>query len=312
MIIDVGLRTDIPAHYSDWLFNRFEEGIAYARNPLFPNRVSRYLLTPDLVDAVLFCSKNYAPALDRLPSLTSRFRTLFHATINAYGQEIEPNTPPLPDRIATLRALREIAGDKIFWRYDPIFLSDKYSAAFHFEVFEALATQIAPYVRGCIINFIELKNDTGKRLQGHIPLTRESRLHLLEGIGKIAERMSLPVRLCGFGEDFSQYHIRRGGCVTLADIGAANGCAFVNIPHTGNRRGCACITARDLGWYDTCPSGCKYCNAIRNPKELAANLAAHDPRSPILIGHLHRDDIITDSVQKSFLLETRGQISFFD
>ncbi len=57
MIINVGLRTDIVQHYSDWLFRRFREGFAYSRNPLFPNRLNRYELSPDKVDAVVLCSK---------------------------------------------------------------------------------------------------------------------------------------------------------------------------------------------------------------------------------------------------------------
>ena len=66
MIISTGLRTDIINHYSEWLFERFREGYVLARNPLFPNKVTRYLLSPDTVDAVTFCSKNYTPALHRL------------------------------------------------------------------------------------------------------------------------------------------------------------------------------------------------------------------------------------------------------
>ena len=56
MILSVGTRTDIVNHYGDWLMERFREGYVYQRNPLFPDRVNGYLLAPDKIDAVYFCS----------------------------------------------------------------------------------------------------------------------------------------------------------------------------------------------------------------------------------------------------------------
>ena len=72
MIINTGARTDTVQYFSEWLLNRFEEGYVYTRNPLFPNKVTRYELSPDKVDAVLFCSKNYAPILPRLMEITDK------------------------------------------------------------------------------------------------------------------------------------------------------------------------------------------------------------------------------------------------
>lgn len=47
MIINTGGRTDTVQYYSEWLLKRFAEGWALSRNPLFPNKVTRYELTPD-------------------------------------------------------------------------------------------------------------------------------------------------------------------------------------------------------------------------------------------------------------------------
>ena len=58
MIINTGGRTDTVQYYTEWLLNRFSEGYALSRNPLFTSRVMRYELTPDKVDCVVFCSKN--------------------------------------------------------------------------------------------------------------------------------------------------------------------------------------------------------------------------------------------------------------
>ena len=65
MILNTGARTDTVQYYTDWLLRRFEEGFVYTRNPVFPNTVTRYELSPDKIDAVLFCYKNYAPIMPR-------------------------------------------------------------------------------------------------------------------------------------------------------------------------------------------------------------------------------------------------------
>lgn len=66
MILNISGRTDVVHYYSDWLFKRFEEGFVLSRNTLFPNSVRRYELTPEKIDCITFCSKNYAPILPRI------------------------------------------------------------------------------------------------------------------------------------------------------------------------------------------------------------------------------------------------------
>ena len=56
MILNTGARTDTVQYFSKWLLKRFEEGFVYIRNPLFPNKVIKYELTPEKIDAVLFLS----------------------------------------------------------------------------------------------------------------------------------------------------------------------------------------------------------------------------------------------------------------
>ena len=102
MIINTGGRTDTVQYYAEWLMRRFSEGYVLSRNPLFTNKVTRYELTPDKVDCVVFCSKNYKPVIPRLHEITDRFNTYFHYTITAYGKEIEPGVPPIEESMETL------------------------------------------------------------------------------------------------------------------------------------------------------------------------------------------------------------------
>lgn len=102
MILNTGSRTDIVQYFSDWLLKRFEEGVVYSRNPLYPCKVTRYELSPDKIDVVLFCSKNYRPILPRLHEITDKYNTYFYYTITAYGTDIEPGVPSIDESITTL------------------------------------------------------------------------------------------------------------------------------------------------------------------------------------------------------------------
>ena len=69
MILNTGSRTDIPAFYSDWFYNRIQEGYCLVRNPYYPEQVTKYVLSPQVIDAIVFCTKNPQPMLDRLSLL---------------------------------------------------------------------------------------------------------------------------------------------------------------------------------------------------------------------------------------------------
>lgn len=123
MIINTGGRTDTVQHYTEWLLNRFSEGYVLSRNPLFPNKVTRYELTPDKVDCVVFCSKDYSPILPRLHEITDpreiiarardrcnlvwlenlNLRGSFKSDIIAYISDRHPELLPLYRRIYTER-----------------------------------------------------------------------------------------------------------------------------------------------------------------------------------------------------------------
>ena len=305
MIINTGGRTDTVQYFSEWLLNRFREGYALSRNPLFPHIVTRYELSPDKVDCVLFCSKNYQPILPRFHEIIEHFPAYFHYTITAYGKDIEPGVPSIDDSIKTLIRLSQMVGkERVSWRYDPILLTKKYTIDCHLKTFASMAKQLAPYIDRCIFSFVEMYRKVERNMPEIIPFSAENIDCLARGLGTIAHQYGIPIQTCGTNGDFSRYGIHSSGCATLELLGKANHLSFKKIKHNGMRPGCHCIESRDIGTYDTCLNGCKYCYANQNPKKAFANYKMHDPNSPLLLGHLQKSDTIQQGAQQSFLQNT--------
>ena len=104
MIIQTGMRTDIPAFYSEWLMNRIREGFVLVRNPYNPMQVTKYSLSPDLVDLIAFCTKNPAPMLPFVKQLTE-YGQYWFVTITPYGKDIEPNVPDVKNVVENYKSL---------------------------------------------------------------------------------------------------------------------------------------------------------------------------------------------------------------
>lgn len=305
MIINTGARTDTVQYYTEWLLNRFSEGYVLSRNPLFPNKVTRYELTPDKVDCVVFCSKNYKPILPRLHEITDRFNTYFHYTITAYGKDIEPGVPDIDESMKTLILLsNQVGRQRVSWRYDPVLLTPKYTIQRHLETFEHMAQTLSPYIDRCIFSFVEMYKKLESNMPELITLSDWDKDALAHGLGSIAQKYGIFIQTCGTNGDFTRYGIHASGCMTLDILGKANNVTFKNLKHKGTRQGCDCIESRDIGAYDTCMNGCKYCYANKTPKKAFENYQYHDKLSPLLLGNIKPDDTIIQGAQKSFKAKT--------
>ena len=123
MLISASRRTDIPACFSHWFFRRIEEGYVLVRNPMNPHQVSRVSLSPQDVDGIMFWTKNPLPMLAAGPGALKGYMYCFQFTLNAYGEDVEPNIPgKWTAMVPAFRRLSEQIGpQRVLWRYDPIF-----------------------------------------------------------------------------------------------------------------------------------------------------------------------------------------------
>ena len=210
--------------------------------------------------------------------------------------------PSIKESMETLIDLSRLVGkQRIAWRYDPVLLTKEYTIERHLETFEEMAGVLAPYIDRCIFSFVEMYKKLETNMPELTPLSQEDMNTLAKGLGSIAQKYGIHIQTCGTNGDYTPYGIHSSGCMTLDILGNANGIVFKNLRHKGLRQGCHCIESRDIGAYDTCLNGCKYCYANKNPKKAFENYKYHDPSSPLLLGHVKPEDTIIQGAQKSFL-----------
>ena len=157
MILSVSRRTDIPAFYSDWFVNRLREKYVMVRNPMNYHSISQIDLSPQIVDCIVFWSKNPQPLFKYLDELDENYKFYFQYTINAYDKDVEPNLPSLDERIDNFIFLSKRYGkEKVIWRYDPILITDKYNVEWHIKQFEYISNRLKGYTDACIYSFVDL------------------------------------------------------------------------------------------------------------------------------------------------------------
>ena len=147
MIINTGMRTDIPAFYSEWFMNRIRAGFVLVRNPYRPDWITRYELNHDVVDCLAFCTKNPEPMLKHLDELKA-YHQYWFVTITPYGRDIEPNVPPKEKVMQDFITLSEKVGvNCVGWRYDPIFIDSTYTLERHIADFEQMCRILSGYTK---------------------------------------------------------------------------------------------------------------------------------------------------------------------
>lgn len=306
MILSVSRRTDIPAFFSDWFYNRIKAGYVCVRNPMNRNQVSRIKLSPDLIDCIVFWSKNPKPMLHRLDELKD-YMYYFQFTINPYNQELETFVPVKESIIDTFKYLSDVIGPKrVIWRYDPILFTKNIDIEYHLKYYEAIAKRLAPYVQTCVISFVDqykktqrnLKNTTARELQ------LDEMMILAVGLVAIASKYGIKIQSCAEQIELEQIGIMHGRCIDNILIEDLLGVKLVVSKDKNQRLECGCVQSIDIGEYNTCSHNCLYCYANFNRELVSKNRAQHNPTSPLLIGNLQSDDIVKDRIIQSFKLKS--------
>jgi len=311
MIISASRRTDIPAFYSEWFFNRIQQGYLLVRNPMNIHEVSKISLLPDVVDCIVFWSKNPSKMVNRQQELRN-YSYYFQFTITGYGQKLEPNVPPTNRSIKTFIELSDIIGpSRVIWRYDPIVYNEKYDYTFHINNYEKIARLLYGKTKRCVISFVDLYKNIIRNMS---PInvhnfTPEFIINLSSSLNNIANKYDIELTTCAEEIDLGKIGISHGKCIDDKLIDEVFGIKL-NIGKDENQRTeCGCVASIDIGAYNTCPHSCLYCYANYNLNIVRRNFASHNPNSPLLYGIIDKNDKIHERKVLS-CRELRG--SLFD
>jgi hypothetical protein len=111
----------------------------------------------------------------------------------------------------------------------------------------------------------------------------------------------MTLRPCGEGDELADYGADCSGCMTTAMVERAVGSRMRFPAFIPARESCACYLACDIGAYNTCGHLCRYCYANASVEAVCANMRAHDPDSPLLVGHVMPGDRVREARQESWI-----------
>lgn len=312
MILSVSRRTDIPSFYSDWFFNRLKAGFLYVRNPMNPHHISKIDLSPELVDCIVFWTKNPEPMLTRLDELKN-YSFYFQFTLTGYGTDIESNVPHKRDKMIPIfqDLSTKIGSNRMIWRYDPILFTTKYTPEYHIKAFRQIAESLNGFTSRCVISFVDTYAKNKKNLNALqlSPLgTNDLKQFALE-IGKIALENNMHIATCAEQIDLCECGITHSCCIDQKHVEEIL-VYKMNIGKDKNQRTeCGCIESIDIGTYNTCKNGCKYCYANYSVESVIENWKKYDANSPLLCGTIKESDKITERKVKSLKI---SQLSLLD
>lgn len=292
VVVSASRGTDIPAFYADWFFRRLEKGYVRWRNPF--SWQDSYVSFGN-TRFIVFWSKNPAPLLPYLPMLKERgIGCYIHFTLNDYEAEgLEPNVPPLSQRIETFRRAVEALGrGAVVWRFDPLILTDKINIDTLLEKIAHIANALTGYTEKLVFSFADI--ESYKKVSRNL---RQSCINYREwdeeSMRESAARLSTLNRnnwnfrlaTCAERIDLSEYGIGHNRCIDpelisrlAPDDEILQNFLYNAKTDTGQRKACGCILSKDIGAYSTCPHGCLYryantsfASALANHKKFTVN-----------------------------------------
>lgn len=286
MVVSVSRRTDVPRFYMDWFLQRVQAGYAQVCNPLNPRQVRQVPLTPETVDAVVFWTKDPVGLLAHGEDVPFPWYVQF--TLNDYGPEVEPRLPDVEERVARFRALSARFGpQRVVWRYDPILFSQIYTPAQHLRRFRRLAVSLRGHTDQVVVSFLDMYPKIKKRMAplGAEELPEEELHRFARQLAGIAGENGMRITACAEPLDLRAEGIGPGSCIDKQRLENLLG-RPLSLPRDKNQRpACGCAASVDIGAYNTCLHGCRYCYANGSESLVARTVARYDSFSPLLCGN---------------------------
>lgn len=287
--ISASRRTDILAFYSAWFAGRLAAGYADYQ---VRGRVFRASLLARDVTHITFWTRWPAPAYRLIEALRARgWPLLFNVTITGLGgTDLEPHVPSSEKAVEAVRRLSDLGVPPaaIQWRFDPIVLSRWIRADERRRTFAELARQLRGWVDRVAVSFVEpyprqvlpdLRRWEQESGDGMVWPTSDEQAALAGELRSMATSLGLPFTVCCSPLLRKMLGCPASGCNDFAWALRAypelRDCS--PLPRKPTRPDCACCQERDIGRYDTCLFGCRYCYATRNLALARRYFSRHDP-----------------------------------
>lgn len=293
MIISASRRTDIPAFYSPWFMTRIRAGYCLVPNPFNPDQISNVSFAPENVDLFVFWTRNPKPLISHLKELNTRgYSYYFLYTLMDNPRILDPKSPSLEISLDTFRKLSDLIGpEKVIWRYDPIVLSNVTGIEFHKKTFDHVAGSLRGYTFRCIISFVDIY----RKIEGRIKRLNDNGFVLKEWndanssdlsdfLADIAGKNGMEIRSCASKKDLTDFGILTGKCIDDIYISKIFGKRLNLKKDPYQRKNCNCVSSKDIGMYDSCIYGCRYCYATTSFERARINFQKHNPDSSSLFG----------------------------
>ena len=297
MILSVSRRTDIPAFYSEWFFERLKEGFVYTRNPMNPKQISRLELSPETIDCIVFWTKNPKPMLSRLSELES-YSYYFQFTLTSYGTDVEANVPHKREVMIPVfqKLSSEIGSKRVIWRYDPILFTKRYTPEYHVKAFRQMAEALRGYTEKCVISFVDTYAKNRKQMEklGVYELPKAELEAFAKELCDIARENGMVMASCAEQIDLEHCGIVHNACIDKKLIEEIIGCKLKGARDKNQRGECGCMESIDIGTYHTCGNGCVYCYANHSEAQVKESLRKYDVHSPVLCGKIGEEDKVTE------------------
>lgn len=302
MILSVSRRTDIPAFYMDWFMRRLKAGEVWVRNPVNPRQISRISLERRYVDGIVFWSKGPAALQESVEKLRE-WPWYLQFTLTGYGQDIEPG---LPDKkkvlIPMFQKLAEAAGkEHLVWRYDPILVNDRYSLSYHEKAFRSIAESLRGYTDEAVISFLDLYGKTKRNMAGTglREISERDMRTLAESMAAAARENGMKAVSCAEPLTETWLGVERGSCIDQGRLERLCGYSLKAKKDKGQRQQCGCVESIDVGAYDTCLFGCRYCYANDSQEQVKRTVSLFRTDSPLLCSDMGGRDSLSVRKVKS-------------
>jgi len=266
MIISASYRSDIPAFHADWFLAALAAGEVAVANPY--NRKSSIVdLRPGAVDGYVFWTRNARPFARGLAAVAAQGKPfVVQYTILGYPRSLDASVIDPSLAIADAREIARVHGKRVIvWRYDPILLTPETEPAWHRANFARAADALAGVADEVIVSFAQLYAKSARNLAKagvtwRVPELAEQAALIAE-LRAMAAARGMTLTLCTQPDLSAQSGAAGARCIDAARLGDLAG-RPIPAATKGNRPGCLCAESRDIGSYDSCVHGCRYCYAV--------------------------------------------------